>query len=297
MTGQVETRMAGLIGMPVGHSLSPVLHEAAYAELDIPWGYGLFECPDERAATERIGRGAGERMVGLNVTMPWKRLALSQATIIDDSARAAGGANVLTFLDGEVLGSNTDGAGIVATLSREGGCTLEGGSFLVCGTGATAGAAASALVSGGASLVFCMSRTADSARRFVTGLSLDRLVPTTYAEALDVMAEVTGIVDATPVGMHAGELSVLPAEGFSERHVVLDMVYAHGLTDILRVAGAAGARTLDGLGVLVEQAALTVETWTEVHLGEARVPSRVLMRQAAERELARRSRSAAEGSC
>lgn len=279
----------GLIGCPVAHSLSQVMHEAAYEELGLPWTYRLHDLPTPDEAESFIRQAPSAGFSGLNVTMPYKRLALSQATVVDRTAHAAGGANVLTFCDGEVFASNTDGSGIVATFVGEGGLPVSGDSFLVCGTGPTAGAACTALVAAGASLVFCMSRSIDSARRFASGLSLDRIVPATYGEALDVMAQVTGIVDATPVGMRPGDVSVLPAAGFSSCHVVLDMVYGHGLTDILSVAGQAGARTLDGLGVLVEQAALTIEIWSEIHEGVTLCAPRETMRAAAVSELARRS--------
>lgn len=289
MSEERGLKKMGLIGYPVAHSLSPVMHAAAYEELDLPWRYGLHDVPTPSEAERFIEQAAFEGFSGLNVTMPYKRLALTHATVTDPAARGAGGANVLTFCDGEVFASNTDGSGIVAALAGEGGLPASGASFLVCGTGPTAGAACTALIASGASLVFCMSRSVGAARRFVSGLSLDRAVPTTYGEASDIMAQVDGIVDATPVGMQAGDVSVLPAAGFSSRHVVLDMVYGHGVTDLVRVASQAGARTLDGVGVLVEQAALTIEIWAEVHEGVALRAPREAMRDAALSELVRRT--------
>lgn len=134
-----------------------------------------------------------------------------------------------------------------------------------------------------------MSRKAASARAFTAAVGLDRLVPVTYGEAADVLPRVSGVVDATPVGMKAGDVSPLPGNLFTSSHVVLDMVYGHGETNIMAKARAADARALDGLSVLVEQAALTVEIWAEVHAGRSVKAPRGLMRAAAEDEMARRA--------
>lgn len=201
---------AGLLGFPVAHSLSPVMHNAAYEALGLPWHYELCPCQTHDDAAVFLAGAESDGFLGLNVTMPYKKLALSAASVPDRMAELAGGANVLTFCDGECFCANTDGAGIVAALEGEGGLEVSGGTFLVCGTGPTAGAAASALVLGGASLVFVMSRKAASARAFTAAVGLDRLVPVTYGEAADVLPRVSGVVDATPVGMKAGDVSPLP---------------------------------------------------------------------------------------
>lgn len=266
-----------LIGDPVAHSLSPIMHNTLYEELGkekwpmSTWHYNAVQCPDEASAAYHIDLVRTGRYRGMNVTMPYKRLALELADFVDASADAAGGANVLVRDDSYKLRAyNTDGRGAIGAIERVTGMTVVGRAVVVCGTGPTSRAIAAAAAQGGARSVTLLSRSASKARSCVNAMasSLDAedryvLDGLAYDEAREVVAAADFIVDATPCGMNPEDEAVIDTSLLHEGQVVLDVVYAHGETALLREARERGAIALDGLEMLVEQAALSVEIWAE----------------------------------
>lgn len=261
-------RKAGIIGTPVGHSLSPAIHAAAYRLLGLDWEYGKYECPEEADAQSFIDGAPANGFIGINITMPYKRLALASAVWADPLARAMGGANVLAFTPEGPHAYNTDGAGIVASLRGDLGIEPAGEDFIVCGTGPTAAAACVALRLAGAARIVALSRSLERAEEFTIGVN-DRLgaqVPVeaaSYADAPMLLSEIYHVVDATSLGMKPGDGSALPVDAFTPRHTVMDAVYGFGESAILAGVRAAGGCGCDGLGMLVEQAALAIDIWME----------------------------------
>ncbi len=283
----------GLIGYPVAHSLSPVMHNAAFEAIGLDWSYDLFECEDETQAQEQIARVADGSYLGLNVTMPYKKFAADACDELVQNAYVTQVANVLVKEDDKLVGYNTDGDGIVGAFLQK-KLIVCGSSFLVCGTGAASKAAVEALARSGARRVVVMSRSLESAQNLVEGLTAVRLPKTaelvcaSYDEALEHMAQVDGIVDGTSLGMKEGDPSVLPAEGFNSHQVVLDVVYGHGKTALVAAAEAAGATVMDGLEMLIEQAVGTLYIWMRIQGVRTKVNVRAVMREAAYAEVARR---------
>ena len=236
----------GVLGWPVAHSRSPAMHEAAYAELGLDgWHYQLLPVPPELfAETARALPGAG--FAGANVTIPHKEAALALADSATDAARAIGAANTLTFVDdGTIEADNTDAPGLLAALGED----VEGRTALVLGAGGSARAAVWALAQAGAD-VAVHNRTRSRAE----GLG---------ARVLDAPEPAEILVNCTSVGLD--DASATPLEDPSPYGVVVDLVYRDGGTELLRRAQAAGARTVDGLEVLVRQGALSFERWTGLH--------------------------------
>jgi shikimate dehydrogenase len=247
------TRVAGVVGDPVRHSLSPVLHNAAYRELGLDWVYVAFEVPD--GAT----RGALEAMrtldlAGLSVTMPHKTAAAACCDELSDDAAALHSVNTVSIgSGGRLVGDSTDGEGFLRSL-RDAGHDPAGASVVLLGAGGAARAVARALGRAGARVVVC-ARKPDAAA-VAAQLAAGQSRP--WAERSGAAAAATFVVNATPVGMGADELP-LPLDALHPGQVLADLVYHPLETELLRGARNHGAEVVDGLGMLVHQAALQIE--------------------------------------
>ncbi|MFC7204410.1 shikimate dehydrogenase [Haloferax namakaokahaiae] len=247
----------GLVGNPVGHSLSPPMHEAAYEATGIDARYVTFE-----PARDDIGRaidGADALGVsGLNVTIPFKQGVLDFVEP-DPLAERIGAVNTIAFGDGTPRGYNTDAAGVVRAFEHH-GVELAGTSAVVVGAGGAGRAAAFALADAGAQ-VHIANRTAERAR------DLAAVVPDATGGGLDTLDRIRDadvLVNATSVGMEAPDETPVSAEFLHANLAVLDAVYAPLETRLLRDAAEAGAVTVDGAWMLLLQGAVAFEHWTGI---------------------------------
>ena len=251
-----RTRVAAVIGHPVAHSLSPAIHNAAFAALGLDWAYLAFD----------VAPGAGEQAVaavrtlglgGLSVTMPHKDAAARAVDRCSEAAAALGAVNcVVPAPDGTLVGENTDGAGFVDALAADLAVTPEGRRCVVLGAGGAARAVVLALADAGASEVVVVNRTAGKAE------STAALAPgvARVGEGAEV-GHADLVVNATSVGMD-GSSSPLPAGAIGAGQVVVDLIYHPAETPLLADAAAAGATVANGLGMLVHQAAHAFRHWT-----------------------------------
>ena len=238
--------LCGVLGHPVGHSRSPAIHNAAYAELGLDWRYVKLPVPPELfEETVRALGDSGYR--GANVTIPHKLAALRVADAAGDAARAIGAANTLTFEDGRIEADNTDAGGLLDALDRP----VGGLKAVVLGAGGAGRAAVWALREAGAE-VAVWNRTAARARALAEELGVS---------AADGPAGADLLVNATSVGLDpADTVEGLP---LGEAGVVVDLVYrADGPTPLQTWAEGASAAFVDGLEVLVRQGARSFEIWT-----------------------------------
>lgn len=281
MSVSATTRVAAVIGSPVRHSLSPIIHNAVFEAHGDDWVYGAFEVdPQHAAAAIDAMRVLG--IAGLSITMPHKEMVISALDEVRPEAQLVRAVNtVVRTAEGRLVGHNTDGLGCVDALRTAGADTSFVG---VVGAGATARSVIAALASSG-SKVAVVNRTAD---RLAHAVAVGNTVRagSTVAISLDAIGECTTIINTTPQGMTGVAPDVLPVDGavFASRHTVLDAVYHPLDTGFLQAARHRGARVVDGLDMLCAQAARQQELW----LG--RLPDVTLMRQAALRELSRRQR-------
>ena len=254
-----------VMGHPVAHSKSPAMHNAAYRALGLDWEYGLADCPSEDEARALLGRAD---WLALNVTMPYKPLAFEVATWRSESARLAGGANVLVRRGGELLADNTDGKGCVAYLKRC-GVPFEGARVVVCGTGPTSLSIMHAAVRAGAAhavllgrddrrALAVMDRYRDALADLGKGADDCELLAGSYEGSAELIGQADLILDATPLGMNPGDGAPFDTSLLSARQTVFDVVYGHGTTALLAAADAAGCACYDGAGMLVAQAVETV---------------------------------------
>jgi shikimate dehydrogenase len=243
-----------VLGYPVGHSRSPAMHSAALAELGLgeEWSYEAIEiAPD--AFEARVRAMPGEGFAGANVTVPHKGAALSLADELSETAREIGAANTLVFADGEVRAENTDAEGFLRSLSG----SPADKRALVLGAGGAARAVVWALLREGAE-VEVWNRTELRSQHLCEELGGETVAaPDQVAYELIVNTTAVGLGDEDPFA----ELPLV-ADAFATSQTVVDMVYGGEPTALLRAAAAAGATTVDGIEILVQQGALSLETWT-----------------------------------
>lgn len=244
----------GLIGNPVGHSLSPPMHEAAYEELGLDARYVTFEpARDEAVAAVRGADALG--VAGLNVTIPFKRDVLA-AVDPDPLAERIGAVNTIDFGEVTPRGYNTDAVGVVRAL-REHDVALAG-TAVVVGAGGAGRAVAFGLADEGMT-VRVANRTVEKARSLAaevagaTGHALDELD--------DLLVDADVVVNCTSVGMDE-DASPIPAAALHPDLAVLDAVYSPIETRLLRDAAEAGATTVDGAWMLLYQGVEAFERWT-----------------------------------
>jgi shikimate dehydrogenase len=252
------THVAGVIGDPVRHSLSPVLHNAAFRALGLDWAYVAFEV----AAGDAVAAVAGARalgLAGLSVTLPHKAAVLPALDRLSPTAQALGAVNAVYREGKELVGESTDGAGLVDALRRDTGFDPAGRTCLVLGAGGAARAVVLALAGAGATEVVVVNRTPErAARAALLAGTRGRVGGEDDVVGADL------VVNATPLGMAGlaeGALAVDPAR-LGPDQVVVDLVYHPVRTPLLAAARERGALTVTGLGPLLHQAARAFRLWT-----------------------------------
>ncbi|MDQ1706557.1 MAG: shikimate dehydrogenase [Frankiaceae bacterium] len=251
---------AAVLGSPIGHSLSPVLHTAAYAALELSdWHYRAIECDVGRLGATLADLDA-EGLAGVSLTMPLKRAVLPMLARCDRVAADVGAANTVLFggITGEWWGANTDVAGMVAALRAGGVVAVD--SVCVLGGGATAASALAALRELGAAAATVYARRpaavgelADAAGRLGVAITIE---PFTAAAAV---TEAALVIATTPAGATDDLADQLPDR---VRGVLFDVVYAPWPTSLAAAWAARGGRVIGGLELLVAQAAEQVRLMT-----------------------------------
>jgi shikimate dehydrogenase len=249
-----RTIVAGVVGAPIQHSLSPLIHNAWLEAAGVDGVYVAFAPPADRFASFAEGlRGGAAR--GLNVTAPFKETALALADEASSTAQAAGSANLLTFeQNGLIFAESTDGEGLLAALRAQApGFDASSGPAVILGAGGAARAAAAGLLAAGAPRVDFVGRTAARGAALVAALGAKTMsVAPENAERSFMDASV--VINATPLGLNGGPAPDVPLALLGADCVVMDMVYRPMRTALLEAARSRGLRTVDGLGMLIGQA-------------------------------------------
>jgi shikimate dehydrogenase len=252
-----------VIGNPVAHSKSPAIHAAFAAATGQELEYGRELAPLDGfvATVARLGE-AGFR--GANVTVPFKEEAARLAAVLSERARAAGAANVLRFDPEGLYADNTDGAGLVADLTRNLGVRLAGQRVLLLGAGGAARGVLQPLLDQAPAELVIANRSVDKAHTLAAlGASKGTIVAACGFSALKG-ERFDLIINATSASL-AGELPPLPAGLFAPGAWAYDMMYGDSATPFMKWAGGGGAEYVsDGLGMLVEQAAEAFLVWRGV---------------------------------
>jgi shikimate dehydrogenase len=283
-----RTRLAGLIGWPVEHTLSPAMHNAAYERMGLNWVYVPLPVREGQDLVRVVSAMRSLPFVGFNVTMPYKRVMLNLCDEVAAAARLAGSVNAVHVVDGRLIGYSSDGRGLAESLKDEAGFAVEGRRVVILGSGGAAGAALVSMVLERVAHVTVAGRRIEAAEDLVENVA-DSMRGTTV-EAVELGEDVRSavesadlVVNATPLGMRPEDPLPVAAEWLQPGQVVADMVYRPTVTRLLQAAEARGARPIGGIGMLVAQGALAIETWNSDSQSAA---PRDVMRAAAEAALA-----------
>ena len=270
-----------VLGHPVSHSKSPVMYNAVYGRLGLPWHYDFMDVPAEEDAIAFLAK---RDFLSINITTPYKPHAFAAATVRDVAARLAKGANVLVNAGDDLVAYNTDGQGCVAYLKRA-GVAFEDAHVVVCGTGPTSLSIMHAAAAAGAAQVVLLGRNAlraqavlDEYRALLESVLIDSsaqqplrgsaesagilhcdFLASDYGQAAGAIATADVVVDATPLGMNEGDPAPFDTALLHEGQTAFDVVYGHGETAFAAGARAAGCRVLTGGGMLVGQAVVTAQ--------------------------------------
>ena len=262
------TLQTGIFGYPIGHSISPAMHRAAFARAGVDASYTAWETRPEdlEAGVDKL---RGDEYLGANVTVPHKRAVMAHLDEIDDVASEIGAVNTIVNRGGRLFGTNTDAGGFMESLRAESGFAPSGADAALIGAGGAARAAAFALAKAGVRTLTIANRTTDKADALASeiaargvsarGMGLDA------PDFSDACADAGLIVNSSSVGMLGGPApgaSPVPRGAIGRGCVVYDMVYNPALTPLLAQAADAGARTVGGLPMLVHQGAAAWSLWT-----------------------------------
>ena len=250
---------AAVIGDPVLHSLSPTIYNAAFEHDQVNWSYSAVNITGEQVS-DVLEEMRQFEVGGLSVTMPHKEMV---ANLVDETTRHAerlGAVNCVSKNGSTLVGHNTDGEGFIKAIEAESKEGPEGKSYLVIGAGGAAKAVALALGEAGAAEVIVSSRNASKSRKTASlAGKVGRSGSLSEAKRVDV------IINATPIGMRgAGNESQLPmpVEAMHKGQIIVDLIYHPLETEFLKNASRIGARTMNGIGMLIHQAALQYTLWT-----------------------------------
>jgi shikimate dehydrogenase len=248
------TRVAGVIGRPVAHSLSPTIQNAWIEAAGLDAVYVALS-PSEDWLAPFLNGCRGGLIVGLNITLPFKSRALEMADSASERAWRAGAANLLLFgADDQITADNTDGVGLLAAFAAQApGFEIAGQVFTLLGAGGAARGAAAALVGAGAATVRLVNRTRERAEEIaeVLGGKIQVFGWDQLPAALD---GASALINSTSLGLEGGEPLILSLDGLPRGAVVMDMIYRPLKTPLLAAAEAAGHGTIDGLEMLIGQA-------------------------------------------
>jgi shikimate dehydrogenase len=262
------TKRLGIIGFPIGHSISPIFQQAGLDHLGIEATYEKWEVtPDEVGDFVNGLRAPGT--LGINITVPHKQAVIPFVDEVDEWATTAGAVNTIVNHDGRLTGHNTDGPGFLRALLVETGYDPKGTRALILGAGGAARGILLALVRGGVESLVIANRTLERAETLAQ-LSSDNGVngegiPLSGEALTEAAASADLIVNCTTMGMSHGpdeHGSPLSAAQIPASCIVNDVVYNPLVTPILKQAAEAGATTLGGLHMLVYQGVLSFQMWT-----------------------------------
>jgi len=265
------TRLVAVIGDPVAHSRSPLMHNAAFRALDLPFAYCAFRVvPGEVGAAVAAVRALG--LAGLNVTIPHKQAVIPHLDTLSEVARLTGAVNTIVNRDGVLHGENTDVPGLSRALD-EAGLAPRVKLALVLGAGGSARAAVAALGRRARRVVLAARREAQAAE-LVASLApgvrarLETLPLADLAEPAGAAAKLLGqadvVVNTTPVGMHGGPFVPFAFGTTRPECLFYDLIYTERETPFLAGARRARRRGANGLGMLLHQGAIAFELWTGV---------------------------------
>ena len=264
-----ETKLLCIFGNPVKHSKSPLMHNAVIEKLGLNYVYTAFDIkPDDLGDAVKGIRAMG--ITGVNVTIPHKENVVKYLDYITDEAKNIGSVNTLFFdEEGKLAGDNTDGRGFVISLMKDGGFDPKGKKSLVMGAGGASRAVCAKLVTEHIEKLSVFDidekKAADLIKNLKSINNNIEIVQIFSKNELEIAAKDSDlIVNCTPIGMKEMDPELLPETVFTGGQFVFDLIYNPEKTKLLKTAEKCGCKTINGLGMLVYQGALSFEKWTGI---------------------------------
>ncbi|HYI44782.1 MAG TPA: shikimate dehydrogenase [Actinomycetota bacterium] len=259
MRAHQSTSFAGIIGWPLEHTLSPVIHNAAFRNMGIDWIYLAWPVAPEVLAPA-VGGLRALGAIGVNVTMPHKEAVIAHLDEVSGDARTVGAVNTIQLLGDKFIGHNTDVDGFRQFLVDDAGVDLSGRRSLVLGAGGAARAVVKALDDLGAGEITVAARRPERGANLLELATRGPATVVAWKEAETRAGEFDVVINATPVGTGSGD--PLPGTNFHPGQIVIDLIYDPPTTALVEKAKAQGAEAWGGLGMLVHQAAASFRIWT-----------------------------------
>lgn len=259
----MHEKVLGILGHPVAHSLSPIMHNRAAKLLGLPYTYAAFDvAPKDLKRAISSLRALG--IAGLNLTVPHKEKVIPFLDKLDAEAKAIGAVNTVTMRNGLLTGSNTDGIGFIRSLKKE-GFNPKSKRAVVIGAGGSARAVGVSLLREGAKEIVIINRT--KARGMALKKHLSKFGKAAFTgpetnEAEEALTNCGLIVQTTSLGMKKADPLPAAKPSFRKGQWVYDIIYSPGETRFLKKARMNGARTINGLGMLVCQGSESFKIWT-----------------------------------
>jgi len=265
----VNTRLIILLGQPLGHSISPQMHNLAFEKRGLDYCYLPVEVAPEDLKTVFNGL-TRMNVAGFNVTIPHKINIIKYLDKLNPLAATIGAVNTICVQNGKTIGYNTDGEGFLQSLEKEARITPKDKKFFLLGCGGAARAISMTLAHYGANKIFICNRTLTKAESLTAEIN-DKIrdcaitIPQTADNRADILQSCDVLINSTSIGMHPDE-NVLPIEeSLIGKHLtVADIVYNPLTTRLLRIAKQKGCSTVHGLGMLVNQGAAGFRLWTGI---------------------------------
>ncbi|NLJ58945.1 MAG: shikimate dehydrogenase [Tissierellia bacterium] len=266
-----RTRLIGLLGDPVKHSLSPLMHNIAFKALDLDYVYMAFQVK-EGFIKEGIEAMKTLNGAGFNLTMPHKQSVIGYLDEVSEEAALIGSVNTVKNVDGKLLGYNTDGKGFVKSLEEK-EIEYKGKKTIILGAGGAARAIATQLAYDGAGEIVIFNRTFSSAVEIID--NINKNLPSCKGKALQLNEEelireikdASILINCTSVGMEPNSKSIISSnKAFHKDLFVADIIYQPTKTKLLKIAEEEGCNYMNGLMMLIWQGAIAFNIWTGEHM-------------------------------
>lgn len=277
-----KTKLFGLLGNPVGHSMSPFMHNIFLEQCQINGAYLAFAVEQAQIGTAVQGMHA-LGVQGCNVTIPHKEAVIPYLCGMSEAAEACGAVNTLIYRPEGYYGDNTDGSGLLAALEAKHQWQAAGQNILLVGAGGAAKGVSVAMALEGAAKICIANRSAEKAEQLAEQIgkistAKTEAIALTELEDAELYQQYSTIVNTTSLGMtpHVDDMIPICIKALQPHHLVVDLIYNPLETKLLRSASKQGAKTASGLGMFIYQGVLSFAAWTGVRPDTSQIEQRLI---------------------
>ena len=260
-----KTRITGVIGHPIEHSMSPPMHNNAYKQLNMDYVYVAFHVqPEDIEKLITSAKTLG--ICGLNVTIPHKTTIIPYLDEIDETAKKIGAVNTIQFKDNKAKGYNTDGIGAIKSIQEY--TTLQDKNILILGAGGASKAISFTLINENINSLTIANRTKENAEQLIENIkkqtNFTKIQYHTINDVDEIIEDMDIIINTTPIGMypHHEVKPPIKTDNINKNHIVMDIIYNPLETQLLKQSKENGAQTINGTSMLINQGLVSFEIFT-----------------------------------